>query len=124
VVGATASWHAAGRGMAPAPGPIIAFAAHIVYLLGIPISSSSYMRSMLASPSPPPSPPKAAVQTQLGKRPCEARVPACAVHGEPCREWTVRKAGPNRGRQFYLCARPVGPPTDKEARCNHFEWKR
>lgn len=32
--------------------------------------------------------------------------PLCPGHGEPCREQTVIKNGPNKGRRFYACARP------------------
>jgi AP endonuclease-2 len=47
----------------------------------------------------------------------------CDGHREPCKEWTVKKPGPNKGKRFYLCARPVGHPTDPQARCNFFKWK-
>ncbi|GJE90330.1 DNase I-like protein [Phanerochaete sordida] len=60
--------------------------------------------------------------------------PNCTVHGEPARKYTVNKPGPNKGRTFYLCSRPVGPGYDKgkgerlrhevnyEYRCNYFKW--
>lgn len=35
-------------------------------------------------------------------------VELCDGHREPCKEWTVKKPGPNKGKRFYLCARPVG----------------
>ncbi|KAI9325725.1 Endonuclease/exonuclease/phosphatase [Zopfochytrium polystomum] len=35
-------------------------------------------------------------------------VPHC-YHNEPAKEYQVNKSGPNHGRRFYLCARPVGP---------------
>jgi hypothetical protein len=31
-------------------------------------------------------------------------IPNCAGHGQPCRLCTVKKSGPNQGRQFYVCA--------------------
>lgn len=34
-------------------------------------------------------------------------VPKCEGHGEPCKQWTVNKPGPNKGRVFWLCARCV-----------------
>ncbi len=37
----------------------------------------------------------------------------CTVHREPAKEFRVNKPGPNKGRTFYLCARPVGPGYDK-----------
>lgn len=58
-------------------------------------------------------------------------VPLCEGHKEPTKMWTVNKPGINKGRKFYLCARPVGPGYDKgqakinvnpEFRCDHFEW--
>ncbi|GAA5922733.1 DNA-(apurinic or apyrimidinic site) lyase APN2 [Sporobolomyces koalae] len=57
--------------------------------------------------------------------------PLCEGHKEPTKMWTVNKPGINKGRKFYLCARPVGPGYDKgqakinvnpEFRCDHFEW--
>ena len=48
------------------------------------------------------------------------KAPFCH-HGEPSVEWTVKKSGPNKGRRFYLCARPVG--TTPQHRCDFFEWK-
>ncbi|KAG0030432.1 Class II abasic (AP) endonuclease [Podila clonocystis] len=54
-------------------------------------------------------------------------VPKCKFHQEPCIEYTVNKKGPNKGRRFFLCSRPVGPEGDSigqkpEYRCNHFQW--
>ncbi|XP_054645193.1 DNA-(apurinic or apyrimidinic site) lyase 2 [Dunckerocampus dactyliophorus] len=48
--------------------------------------------------------------------------PACKVHGEPCVLRTVKKDGPNMGRQFFVCARPQGHAANPEARCNFFAW--
>ncbi|KAH9992710.1 Endonuclease/exonuclease/phosphatase [Russula compacta] len=60
--------------------------------------------------------------------------PLCTVHQEPTKEWRVNKPGPNKGRTFYLCARPVGPGYDKgrserlreevnhQYKCNFFMW--
>ncbi|KZT64496.1 DNase I-like protein [Daedalea quercina L-15889] len=60
--------------------------------------------------------------------------PNCTVHNEPTKLWTVNKPGPNKGKKFYLCSRPVGPGYDKgkgerpreevnhEYRCNFFKW--
>ncbi|XP_023945939.1 DNA topoisomerase 3-alpha [Bicyclus anynana] len=36
--------------------------------------------------------------------------------GAPCKKLTVRKEGPNKGRQFYGC------PKDGTARCSFFKW--
>lgn len=48
--------------------------------------------------------------------------PPCKVHGEPCVLRTVKKAGPNMGRQFFVCARPQGHASNPQARCNFFAW--
>ena len=60
--------------------------------------------------------------------------PLCTVHREPSKEFRVNKPGPNKGKAFYLCARPVGPGYDKgrherrreevdhQYKCNFFMW--
>jgi AP endonuclease 2 len=60
--------------------------------------------------------------------------PLCTVHQEPTKEFRVNKPGPNKGKAFYLCARPVGPGYDKgrnerlreevdhRYKCNFFMW--
>ncbi|KAJ3226733.1 DNA-(apurinic or apyrimidinic site) lyase 2, partial [Chytriomyces hyalinus] len=45
----------------------------------------------------------------LMKRP---EIPKC-YHLEAAKEFRVNKAGPNQGRYFFLCARPVGPSDAK-----------
>ncbi|TIB74570.1 DNase I-like protein [Wallemia mellicola] len=62
------------------------------------------------------------------------RVPKCKVHNEDCREYTVNKPGPNKGKKFWLCSRNVGPgydaggskrnraDVDSRYRCNFFVW--
>lgn len=50
------------------------------------------------------------------------RPPCCKAHGEPCVLRTVKKQGPNCGRHFYVCARPLGKPSDPRARCDFFLW--
>ncbi|CAG8567723.1 9300_t:CDS:2 [Ambispora leptoticha] len=47
-------------------------------------------------------------------------IPNCMAHGEKCKEYRVNKSGPNHGRKFYMCSRPVGPSPDD--RCDFFEW--
>ncbi|KAL8164278.1 UNVERIFIED_CONTAM: hypothetical protein K2H54_048479 [Gekko kuhli] len=54
--------------------------------------------------------------------PGPARPPHCKAHGEPCVLRTVKKQGPNCGRRFYVCARPLGKPSDPRARCDFFLW--
>jgi GRF zinc finger len=43
-------------------------------------------------------------------------IPLCSGHQQPCKVLTVKKSGPNRGRQFYACACP------RMEQCNHFAW--
>ncbi|KAF9464928.1 Endonuclease/exonuclease/phosphatase [Collybia nuda] len=62
------------------------------------------------------------------------QAPKCLVHGETAKEMTVGKPGPNKGKKFFICARPVGPGYDKGRaerlrehvdptwRCNFFKW--
>lgn len=33
--------------------------------------------------------------------------PSCTVHGEPAKEYTVNKPGPNKGKTFFICSRYV-----------------
>ncbi|KAK2459260.1 hypothetical protein APHAL10511_008737 [Amanita phalloides] len=61
-------------------------------------------------------------------------IPRCIVHNEPAKEFTVNKQGPNKGKRFFICSRPVGPGYDKgraerlreevdpQYRCNFFKW--
>nr|XP_046251904.1 DNA-(apurinic or apyrimidinic site) lyase 2 [Scatophagus argus] len=64
-------------------------------------ASSVFWKSVLRGPPPPPS---------------------CKVHGEPCVLRTVKKEGPNMGKQFFVCARPQGHASNPDARCNFFMW--
>lgn len=36
--------------------------------------------------------------------------PKCIVHGEPAKEYTVNKPGPNKGKRFFICSRYVVRP--------------
>jgi AP endonuclease-2 len=53
------------------------------------------------------------------------QIPRCKEHNETCAERTVTKKGPNFGRVFYICAKPVGPKDGpkEEYSCNYFLWK-
>lgn len=62
---------------------------------------SAFWKTLLKGPPPPPN---------------------CKGHGEPCVLRTVKKDGPNCGRQFFVCARPVGHSSNPLARCNFFLW--
>lgn len=37
--------------------------------------------------------------------------PKCTVHGEPAKEHTVNKPGPNKGKTFFICSRYVTRPS-------------
>ncbi|XP_063150226.1 DNA-(apurinic or apyrimidinic site) endonuclease 2 isoform X2 [Candoia aspera] len=54
--------------------------------------------------------------------PGPAHPPHCKAHREPCVLRTVKKQGPNCGRRFFVCARPLGKPSDPRARCDYFLW--
>ncbi|XP_077984910.1 DNA-(apurinic or apyrimidinic site) endonuclease 2-like isoform X2 [Glandiceps talaboti] len=64
-------------------------------------SQAAVWRNMLSGPRPPP---------------------LCKGHKEPCVLRTVKKSGPNQGKQFYVCTKPEGPKSNPEARCDHFQW--
>lgn len=49
-------------------------------------------------------------------------IPLCKGHNEPCVSRIVKKAGPNLGRRFYVCARAEGPVSNPEANCGYFKW--
>lgn len=57
---------------------------------------------------------------QLLKGPPTA--PLCKGHQEPCVLRTVKKDGPNKGKQFFVCNRPEGHSSNPEARCDVFIW--
>lgn len=48
--------------------------------------------------------------------------PLCKGHKEPCVLRMVKKEGPNKGKQFYTCARGEGLKSNPEARCDFFKW--
>ncbi|KAL5633210.1 hypothetical protein ACGC1H_003641 [Rhizoctonia solani] len=60
--------------------------------------------------------------------------PKCNVHDTPTKELTVNKAGPNKGKKFFICSMPIGPgydsgkstrlreEVDPRYRCNYFKW--
>lgn len=50
------------------------------------------------------------------------KAPPCSGHKEPCVLRTVKKQGPNKNRQFWVCARPMGSKEDPQARCDFFKW--
>ena len=48
--------------------------------------------------------------------------PLCKGHKEPCLLRTVKKEGPNKGKQFFVCNRAEGLSTNPQARCDFFQW--
>lgn len=54
--------------------------------------------------------------------------PLCSLHREPAKAWRVNKPGPNHGRKFWMCARPVGSGgtgnagDDLPFRCSFWKW--
>ena len=42
--------------------------------------------------------------------------PLCDAHGTPCVELVTKKPGPNLGRRFWICSKPVGPGYDNGKR--------
>ncbi|KAF2757296.1 apyrimidinic endonuclease [Pseudovirgaria hyperparasitica] len=52
--------------------------------------------------------------------------PRCEGHEEPCISLKTGKKGANQGREFWICARPLGPKGEKERgsdwRCRTFIW--
>eukprot|EP00946_MAST-07B_sp_MAST-7B-sp1_P000733 g733.t1 len=44
------------------------------------------------------------------------QVVRCSGHGLPAKSWTVKKAGPNKGRKFWSC------PLERIERCDFFCW--
>ena len=48
--------------------------------------------------------------------------PMCKGHSEKCVLRTVKKKGPNLGRQFWCCPKGEGRTNDPNARCDFFKW--
>ncbi|CEM24385.1 unnamed protein product [Vitrella brassicaformis CCMP3155] len=48
--------------------------------------------------------------------------PVCQKHGEAMIQRRVLKEGANKGRLFWVCARPSGDETHPASRCNTFYW--
>lgn len=50
------------------------------------------------------------------------KAPLCSGHNEACVLRKVKKQGPNKDREFWVCPRPVGSKSDPQARCDYFKW--
>lgn len=48
--------------------------------------------------------------------------PLCSGHQKECVLRTVKKKGPNYGRNFFMCAQPAGHASNPDASCNYFKW--
>ena len=48
--------------------------------------------------------------------------PNCKGHNEPCVLRTVKKDSLNKGRQFWVCAKPEGLKSNPLSRCDFFAW--
>jgi AP endonuclease-2 len=82
---------------------------------------------------PPPSRSLEVEKTSLTHLLKQSPIPLC-YHRIPSKEFTVNKSGPNKGKRFFVCARPVGPgymnntqksvhsQTLSEYKCNFFQW--
>ncbi|KAF9244212.1 Endonuclease/exonuclease/phosphatase [Melanogaster broomeanus] len=104
------------------------------YQLALRLSASQDLdtlsQSSLSSTPTPSSGSKAAWSQLMAP----VQPPQCVVHGEATKEYTVNKPGPNKGKTFFICSRPVGPGYDKgkgerlreevdhKYRCNFFKW--
>jgi AP endonuclease-2 len=73
----------------------------VVNSVTVKSNSASAWKSLLKGPPPPP---------------------LCRGHQEPCVLRTVKKPGPNKGKQFFVCARGEGLSSNPEARCDFFKW--
>lgn len=52
------------------------------------------------------------------------KAPLCSGHNEACVLRRVKKQGPNKDRQFWVCARPGGAKDDPKAKCDFFKWSK
>ena len=50
------------------------------------------------------------------------KAPLCSGHSEACVLRRVKKQGPNKDREFWVCARPGGAKNDPQAKCDFFKW--
>lgn len=73
----------------------------VVNTVTVKSSSANAWKSLLKGPPPPP---------------------LCRGHQQPCVLRTVKKPGPTKGKQFFVCARGEGLSSNPEARCDFFKW--
>ncbi|KAG0431401.1 hypothetical protein HPB47_021817 [Ixodes persulcatus] len=87
---------------------------------GVPVVNSGTNVSGAPEPTPKRAVDVACAWKSLLKGPPVP--PPCKGHGEQCVLRTVKKPGPNLGRQFFVCARPTGKSGDVNASCEFFQW--
>ncbi|KAF7320976.1 DNA-(apurinic or apyrimidinic site) lyase [Mycena chlorophos] len=98
------------------------------YRLALKLSQES------APPSSSPPKDRNAEAKAWGRLLAPPAPPRCTVHNEPAKAMTVTKTGPNKGKSFFICSRPVGPgydagkgnrrrhEVDDQWRCDYFKW--
>jgi AP endonuclease 2 len=101
------------------------------YQLALELSTSQESQS---SSTPPIKPNGVQATTAWSHLLAPLQPPNCLIHNEPAKELTVMKAGPNKGKNFFICSRPVGPGYDRGRgerlreevdhrwKCNFFKW--
>ena len=108
------------------------------YQLALELSTSqeTFLSQTSSSPSstPPTKPNGAQTTTTWSHLLAPLQPPTCLIHNEPAKELTVTKAGPNKGKNFFIFSRHVGPGYDRGRgerlreevdhrwRCNFFKW--
>ncbi|KAJ3493100.1 hypothetical protein NLJ89_g11091 [Agrocybe chaxingu] len=99
------------------------------YQLALQLSQAETVHAPSTSQEKDPGESKQAWSTLLAP----TQIPLCTMHREPAKEYTVNKPGPNKGKKFFICSRPVGPGYDKGSerprdqvdpryKCNFFKW--
>ena len=76
----------------------------------ISIPSDDGLASLQAEPIPRPD--SQAANQQWTSIFTKKGPPLCDTHGLPCIELVTKKPGPNLGRRFWICSKPVGPGYD------------
>lgn len=87
-------------------------------------SSAESSNSQLSSESSQEEKPVMFEQKDLWKKILTGppKAPSCTGHKELCTMRSVKKPGLNTGRSFWVCSRPEGHKSNKEARCEFFMW--
>jgi AP endonuclease-2 len=80
------------------------------YKLALELSASQQDLLSQATPAPKQNTNQAQAWSHLLS---PLQPPLCLIHKEPTKELTVTKPGPNKGKNFFICSRPVGPGYDR-----------